>query len=56
MRETLAGWGVVLTDNEGKLLPINEQLKNLSAGYKVAAAEGMEQEFVLATLGTKGIF
>ena len=55
MRATLEGWGVVVTDSEGKLLPVNEQLKNLAAGYKVAAAEGMEQEFVMATLGTKGM-
>ena len=55
MRETLEGWGVVLTDDEGKLLPVNQQLKNLSEGYKVAAKEGMEQEFVMATLGTKGM-
>ena len=34
MRAILSAVGVTLTDQEGKLLPINEQLKNLSEGYK----------------------
>lgn len=55
MRATLASWGVSLTDANGKLLPMNKQLANMAAGYKKAAAEGKEQEFVLQTLGTKGL-
>ena len=55
MRTLLQGMGVSLTDQEGKLLPINEQLKNLSEGYKRATAAGYGQEFIMHTLGAKGL-
>ena len=55
MRAILSAVGVTLTDNEGKLLPINEQLKNLSEGYKKATAAGYGQEFIMNTLGTRGL-
>ncbi len=55
MRTLLNGMGVSLTDQEGKLLPINEQLKNLSEGYKRATAAGYGQEFIMHTLGAKGL-
>lgn len=54
-RAVLAAFGVSLTDNEGKLLPLNQQLANLSKGYKLAAANGIEQEYIISTLGVKGL-
>ncbi len=54
-RQMLSQYGVTLTDANGKLLPINEQLKNLSAGYKAASQNGEEQEFVMQTLGVRGM-
>jgi len=47
--------GVTMTDSNGKLLPINQQLENLSKGYQKAAAAGMGQEFVMNTLGVRGM-
>ena len=55
MQATLEHYGVTLTDANGKLLPINQQLQALAAGYKRASEEGTEQEFVMNTLGTKGM-
>lgn len=55
LKAMLQQYGVSLTDSNGKLLPLNEQLKNLSAGYKAASAAGQEQEFVMATLGPRGM-
>jgi polyhydroxyalkanoate synthesis regulator phasin len=54
-RATLALFGVSLTDSTGKLLPLTEQLANLSKGYKLAQANGLQQEFVMETLGTRGM-
>jgi hypothetical protein len=55
VRATLALFGVSLTDSTGKLLPLTEQLANLSKGYKLAQANGLQQEFVMETLGTRGM-
>ncbi len=54
-RATLALFGVSLTDSTGKLLPLTEQLANLSKGYKLAQANGLQQEFVMETLGVRGM-
>ncbi len=54
-RATLALFGVSLTDSTGKLLPLNQQLENLSKGYKLAEANGLQQEFVMETLGVRGM-
>ena len=54
-RAVLEQYGVSLTDANGKMLPLNEQLRNLSQGYKAASAEGKEQEFLMDTLGVKGL-
>lgn len=54
-RETLQAYGVSLTDTSGKLLPLNQQLSNLAAGYKQAKAAGQEQAFLMDTLGVKGL-
>jgi hypothetical protein len=54
-RATLALFGVSLTDSAGKLLPLNQQLENLSKGYKLAEANGLQQEFIMETLGVRGM-
>jgi hypothetical protein len=57
--EKLSGFldvfGVSLTDSSGKLLPVTQQLGELAKGYKVAAANGVEQEYVVNTLGARGL-
>lgn len=47
--------GVSLQDANGKLLPVNEQLKALSEGYKAATSVGYSQEYLMETLGSRGI-
>lgn len=47
--------GVSLTDSTGKLIPVNEQVQALADGYKKAEAAGYQQEFLLNTLGSKGL-
>lgn len=54
-REVLSATGVALTDNEGRLLPVNDQLKNLADGYKRANQAGYGQEFIMNTLGVRGM-
>lgn len=48
-------FGVSITDSSGKLLPMNQQLAALAAGYKTAAANGNEEAYTSSILGTKGI-
>lgn len=47
--------GVSMTDSTGKLIPVNEQVQALADGYKKAADAGYQQEFLLNTLGSKGL-
>jgi hypothetical protein len=47
--------GVSMTDQSGKLLPINQQLEQLANGYQKASAAGMGQEFIMSTLGARGM-
>lgn len=47
--------GVSLQDANGKLLPVNEQLKALSEGYKAATSVGYGLEYLMETLGARGI-
>lgn len=54
-RRTLDLFGVSLTDANGKILPLNEQLESLAKGYKLAKDAGVQQEFIMTTLGTKGL-
>lgn len=54
-RATLAAVGVTLTDQSGKLLPVNEQLGKLAEGYQKAASAGHGQEFLMNTLGARGL-
>lgn len=54
-RSTLNLFGVSLTDASGKILPLNEQLENLAKGYNLAKDAGVQQEFLMTTLGTRGL-
>lgn len=47
--------GVSLQDSNGKLLPVNQQLEVLAEGYQKAAKAGYQQEFIMNTLGAKGL-
>lgn len=47
--------GVSLQDSTGKLLPVNQQLEALAEGYQKAAKAGYQQEFIMNTLGAKGM-
>lgn len=47
--------GVSMTDTHGKLLPLNEQLAQLAKGYKTAEEAGRGQEYLLETLGSRGL-
>ena len=51
----LSQFGVSLTDANGKLLPMNQQLDAMAKGYQNAVAQGRGQEFMLETLGAKGM-
>lgn len=55
IRTVLDAVGVSVTDQEGKLLPLNEQLKKLAQGYQAAAQAGYGQEFIMNTLGVRGM-
>lgn len=50
----LEKFGVTLTDSAGKILPLNDQLAELSKGYKNAADSGKEMEFTAQVLGARG--
>lgn len=54
-QETLKLFGVSLTDANGKMLPINQQLAELAKGYRAAADAGYGQEYVMNTLGVRGL-
>ncbi len=54
-RATLAAYGVSMQDATGKLLPLNVQLERLAAGYKKAREAGQGQEYIMATLGVRGM-
>lgn len=47
--------GISMTDQNGKLLPVNKQLEQLAAGYQKATAAGYGQEFIMNTLGSRGM-
>lgn len=51
---TLAAFGVSLQDGSGAMLSYDQQLAALAEGYKKAKAAGLEEEFVMNTLGTRG--
>lgn len=47
-------FGISLKDANGNLLPINEQLEQLAAGYQRAAEAGKLEEFQAQVLGRRG--
>ena len=52
--QALENFGVVLTDQKGNLLPINEQLARLAKGYQAASDAGQEEAFTAEVLGARG--
>lgn len=54
-RAVLEAFGVHLTDSTGKLLPLNQQLAEMSKGYKLAEQNGLQQEYIMQTLGARGM-
>ncbi|WP_288863308.1 phage tail tip lysozyme [uncultured Megasphaera sp.] len=44
-----------MQDATGKLLPLNVQLERLAEGYKKAREAGQGQEYIMATLGVRGM-
>lgn len=47
--------GVTMKDQEGRLLTLDKQLEQLSEGYKKAEQAGYGQEFIMNTLGARGL-
>ena len=47
--------GISLKDQQGHLLPLNQQVEQLAEGYKKAEKAGYGQEFIMNTLGAKGL-
>lgn len=47
--------GISIRDQKGQLLPLNKQLEQLAEGYQKAQAAGYGQEFLMQTLGTRGL-
>ena len=47
--------GVSLKDQQGHLLPLNQQLEQLAKGYQAAEKAGYGQEFIMNTLGARGL-
>ncbi|SHJ06133.1 hypothetical protein SAMN02745671_02563 [Anaerovibrio lipolyticus DSM 3074] len=52
--QALERFGIVLTNQYGQLLPINEQLEQLATGYKNASEAGEVEAFTAEVLGAKG--
>ena len=52
--KALAKFGVTLTDEQGKLLPMTQIMLNLSDGYNKAAASGNGAAFAAQILGKNG--
>lgn len=52
--QAMQRFGVSLTDQSGALLPLNEQLDRLAAGYKKAQEGGQEEAFTAEVLGARG--
>ena len=50
----LSRFGIALKDQQGNLLPLNEQLAQLAKGYKTASEAGMEEAYTAEVLGARG--
>ncbi|MCB5701432.1 transglycosylase SLT domain-containing protein [Megasphaera elsdenii] len=54
-RSIMQQLGISMTDSSGRLKPLNEQLGALAKGYEKAKAAGQGQEFLMNTLGVRGL-
>lgn len=54
-RSIMQQLGISMTDSSGRLKPLNEQLGELAKGYEKAKAAGQGQEFLMTTLGVRGL-
>ena len=54
-RAIMSQMGLSMTDANGRLKPMNEQLSELARGYNRAREAGQGQEFVMNTLGVRGM-
>jgi len=54
-KKWLDAFGISLTDANGKMLPLNKQLELLAGGYQKAREAGYHQEFIMNTLGVRGM-
>ena len=54
MSRALSRFGIALKDQQGNLLPLNEQLAQLAKGYKTASEAGMEEAYTAEVLGARG--
>jgi len=52
--QAMQRFGVALTDQSGALLPLNQQLGQLAAGYKKAQENGQAEAFTAEILGARG--
>ena len=50
----LSRFGITLKDQQGNLMPLNEQLAQLAKGYKTASEAGMEEAYTAEVLGARG--
>lgn len=55
MQAYLSQYGVSLRDVKGNLLPLNQQIDAMAKGYERAKAEGKGEEFVMQTMGNRGM-
>jgi cell wall-associated NlpC family hydrolase len=54
-RSIMSQFGVSMTDSAGRIKPLNEQLSLLAKGYEKAKESGQGQEFLMNTLGARGL-
>lgn len=52
--DAMARFGIALKDQQGNLLPINDQLAQLAKGYKNASESGQEEAYTAEVLGARG--
>lgn len=55
MNDYMAQFGVTMWSNNGTLLSAKDQLENLAYGFKKAEEAGAGEEFVMKTLGIRGM-
>lgn len=55
VRNIMAQMGLSMTDTNGRLKPLNDQIAELSRGYQMARQTGQGQEFIMNTLGVRGM-